>query len=75
MRNERRVRQRERQERLHRGVNYSIGEESATNNKFDVESITNDKIEEESVRRERIDEDAVKKTVQRVSADPEESIR
>ena len=58
-----------------RGVNNSIGEESATNNKFDLESITNDKIEEESVRRVRIDEEAVKKTVQRVSAHPEESIR
>ena len=54
-------------------MNNSIGEESATNNKFDVESITNDKIEE--VRRERIDEDAVEKTVRRVSAHPEESIR
>ena len=50
----------------------SFGEESATNNKFDEESITNDKIEEESVRRERIVVDAVKKTVQRVSAHPED---
>ena len=53
-------------------MNNSISEESATNNKFDEE---NDKIEEESVRRERIFEDAVKKTVQRVPAHPEESIR
>ena len=44
-------------------------------NKFDEKSIMNDKIEEESVRREMIDEDAVKKTVQRVSAHPQESIR
>ena len=56
-------------------MNNSIGEESATNNKFDEKSITNDKIEEESVRRETIDEDDMKKTVQRVSAHPQESIR